>query len=463
MNLTIGDVLTMKHLSAHNISWPINRMFSGVSTDSRTVGKGELFVALRGENFDGNRFVARAFRRGAAAAIVDSRAGRAGAGTKPVIVVRDGVKALGALAATYRRKFSIPVVAVAGSNGKTTAKEMIAAVLAKKFRVLRTRGNLNNHIGVPMTLFEIRRGHEIAVIEIGTNHFGEVKRLAEMAVPTHGIITNIGREHLRYFRDLSGVARAEGELYEHLEEEGGTVFVNMDDAWLRKMSGRMGSGKKVTFGFSGTGRTVQGGRILIDRRGRAEFTVKRKSKKSFKISMSVPGTHNASNGLAAAAVGLEFGVGQRAVRSAIAAFRAVGKRMETVKAGGVTILNDTYNANPESVESALETLSLFSGDGKRIVVLADMLELGKNAVKEHERIGRAVAKLGFTELLCHGPLARRYCTGSRRGRHYADKRHLARDLRKTALPGDVVLIKGSRGMKMEEVVVDLVRHLGRAA
>ncbi len=475
MNLTLGDVLTVKHLSAHNISMPEGLAFSGVSTDSRTVAKGELFVALRGENFDGNRFVARAFRRGAAAAIVDSRAGRAGAGKKPVIVVRDGVKALGALASMYRKKFSLPVIAVAGSNGKTTAKEMIAAVLSKKFRVLRTRGNLNNDIGVPLTLFGLRRRHDVAVVEIGTNHFGEVKRLAGISAPTHGIVTNIGGEHLRYFGDLNGVAKAEGELYDHLEDNGGTVFVNADDPRLLKMSARMSRrsggkrgprGRKVSivrYGFSGRGRSVRGAGLRVDDGGRAGFTVKAKSKKPFRIRMSVPGTHNAANGLAAAAVGMEFGVSPAGVRSALSRFRAVGKRMETVRAGGVTILNDTYNANPGSVESALETLSLFSGDGRKIVVLADMLELGKNAAKEHGKVGRRISKLGFTLLFCHGPMAKRYCAGSGRGRHFDDKRRLSRELGKTVRPGDVVLVKGSRGMRMEEVVGDLVRRLGRAA
>jgi UDP-N-acetylmuramoyl-tripeptide--D-alanyl-D-alanine ligase len=369
MNLTIGDVLTVRHLSAHNISMPERRKFSGVSTDSRTVAAGELFVALRGENFDGNRFVARAFRRGAAAAIVDSRAGRAGAGNKPVIVVRDGVKALGALASVYRRKFLIPVVAVAGSNGKTTAKEMIASVLAKKFRVLRTGGNLNNQIGVPLTLFGLRRGHEVAVIEIGTNHFGEVMNLAKISAPTHGIITNIGREHLRYFRDLDGVARAEGELYRYLEQEGGTVFVNADDPRLMKMAGRIsgrmtgrgGAGKLVTYGFSGPGRSVRGGGIRVDRSGRTEFTVKAKSGKTFSVGMSVPGMHNASNGLSAAAVGLEFGVGQVAVRSALRRFRAVGKRMETVSRWN---LRSKRSASFRGLESASWSSQTCSNSGQ---------------------------------------------------------------------------------------------------
>ena len=181
------------------------------------------------------------------------------------------------------------------------------------------------------------------------------------------------------------------------------------------------------------------------------------------MKMSVPGSHNASNGLAAATVGLEFGVSPASVRTALAGFRAVGNRMEILKAGGVTILNDTYNANPESMESALETLSRISTRGKRIVVLADMLELGKNAGREHERIGRAISKFGFTEVFSFGAMAKRYCTGSKRGRHFLDKRQLTRELREMTRPGDVILVKGSRGMKMEDVVEALMGYLRRAA
>lgn len=475
MNLTIGDVLNVKHLSAHNLPRRDDRKFTGVSTDSRTVKKGELFVALRGENFDGNRFVARAFRRGAAAAIVDSPRGRALAGKKPAIVVRDGVKALGALASAYRRKFRIPVVAVAGSNGKTTAREMIADVLAKKFKVLRTRGNLNNQIGVPMTLFGLRRGHEAAVVEIGTNHFGEVKALSRIAAPTHGIVTNIGAEHLQFLRDLDGVAKAEGELYDYIGAQGGTLFVNGDDRRLARMARRIPAGpgrgarggrkrtnrevKKLVYGFTAAGASVRGGRIGVDRNGRAKFTVKARGKSPFGVRMSVPGTHNAANGLAAAAVGLEFGVPPAGIASALKGFRAVGKRMEVLTAGGVTVLNDTYNANPASVRSALETLGLFAGGGKRIVVLADMLELGKSAATEHDRIGRAVAAAGFTHLFAFGPLAKRYREASKRGTHFSDRRELARALRAVTRRGDVVLVKGSRGMKMEEVVEDLMSYL----
>ncbi|HLF15702.1 MAG TPA: UDP-N-acetylmuramoyl-tripeptide--D-alanyl-D-alanine ligase [Bacteroidota bacterium] len=460
MNLRMEDVLTVAHLSAHNVKIA-RKGFAGVCTDSRKVRRGELFVALRGDNFDGNAFVGEAFINGAAAAVVDSPVGRRGAGPNPVVVVKDAAKALMSIAGVYRSKFAIPVLAVAGSNGKTTTKEMIASVLGKKYRVLSTEGNLNNHIGVPMTLFGLRPGHGAAVVEMGTNHFGEVRYLADTARPTHGVITNIGREHLQFFKNLSGVANAEGELFEYLAASGGTAFVNADDDRVARLAGK--NATTVPYGFGARACTVRGKGLETDRSGHPRFTVHRRRGKPFGVKLAVPGRHAASNALAAAAIGIAFGVPAVGIRSALAEFRPVGKRMETVKAGGVTILNDTYNANPESVISALETLGLFAGRGRRIVVLADMLELGKNARREHKLAGAAIRAQGFTEILAYGPLAAYYLKPGGHGKHYADKRRLAEDLCSMTRPGDVVLVKGSRGMKMEEVVASLVEYLGRAA
>jgi UDP-N-acetylmuramoyl-tripeptide--D-alanyl-D-alanine ligase len=461
MNLRMEDVLRVPHIEAHNIAKAPRKGFAGVCTDSRKVRPGELFVALRGDNFDGNAFVAAAFRRGAAAAVVDSRRGRRNAGKKPVVVVKDAAKALGSIARIYRSKFAIPVVAVAGSNGKTTTKEMVARVLAKKYRVLSTEGNLNNHIGVPMTLFRIRGGHGAAVVEMGTNHFGEVRYLAETALPTHGVITNIGREHLQYFKSLDGVARAEGELFGFLAASGGTAFVNADDRRVVRIARK--NGKKVTYGLGRAAASVRGGRLETTGSGQASFTVRSRGRKPFAVRLTVPGRHAASNAMAAAAIGISFGVPASGIARALKDFRPVGKRMEMLRVNGVTVLNDTYNANPESVISALETLALFAGRGRRVVVLADMLELGKNARREHELVGAAIRRLGFTDVLTYGPLAKHYLKPGGTGTHYADKRRLAMDLCSMTVPGDVVLVKGSRGMKMEEVVASLVGHHGRAS
>lgn len=450
MNLTIADVLRTPHRAARNTAGLEGKRFAGVCTDSRKVRRGELFVALRGERFDGNRFVAAAFRRGAAAAVVDTPAGLRAAGRRPAVLVRDAAKALGAIARAYRKKFSVPVVAVAGSNGKTTTKEMIAKVLAGKYSVLSTEGNLNNHVGVPATLFGLRDTHDIAVVEVGTNHFGEVRYLAGVALPTHGLITNVGREHLQFFRNVEGVAKAEGELFEHLAASGGTAFVNADDERVVRLAAR--NATTVPYGFGGRGRTIRGGGLRLNGNGAASFTVRRKNGRPFAVEMSVPGRHAASNALAAASVGIAFGVPPSSIVRALKAFRPVGKRMEVLRAGGVTILNDTYNANPESMASALDTLALFRGRGRRFAVLGDMLELGRGARREHALVGAEIRRRRFDRLAAYGPLAKEYVRAAGSGRHYADKRELAADLLAEMRPGDVVLVKGSRGMRMEEVV-----------
>lgn len=461
MNLTIGDVLAVNHTGAYNIARLKTARFRDVSTDTRRIRKGDLFVALRGDRFDGNRFTAEAFRRGAAAAVVDSTRGLRGAGRNPVVLVPDAAEALGRIAGNYRARFAIPVIAVAGSNGKTTTKDMIAAVLRTKYRVLSTEGNLNNHVGVPLTLFRLRPAHQVAVVEIGTNHFGEVKALSAMTRPTHGLITNIGREHLEFFGGLSGVAKAEGELFEYLRDSGGRAFVNMDDPRIARWSERLRD--RVTYGFRPAARGVRGSGLGTERDGTARFTVRARGGKRFLLRTAAPGWQGAANALAAAAVGLEFGVSPAKIRAAVKKFRPAGKRMEMVKKGGVTILNDTYNANPDSVVSALDALGTISVRGKKIVVLADMLEMGPAARREHERIGRLVRSAGNLHLLTFGPMARHLSRSARTGSHFRTKQDLLRALRSLVERGDIVLVKGSRGMRMEEVVESLVGYLGRAA
>lgn len=461
MNLTIGDLLAVKHTCAQNLERLRTRRFRAVTTDSRTVGKGDLFVALRGDRFDGNAFTSEAFRRGAAAAVVDTPKGRRAAGRHPVIVVRNSTRALGDLSRIYRSKFNLPVIAVAGSNGKTTTKDLIAAALKKKYRVLATAGNFNNQVGVPLTLFRLRKNHEVAVVELGTNHFGEIRCLAGITLPTHGLITNIGREHLGYFRDLAGVAKAEGELIDFLETTGGTAFLNMDDPRLARRAGRPKS--VVRYGFTRKAREVKASALQIAPDGCPRFTVTRRGRRGFSVRMSVPGKQSAGNGVAAAAVALSFGVPALKIRAAVENFRPTGKRMEVLKKGGVVILNDTYNANPESVASALETLALISVRGKKIVVLADMLEMGNRARREHERVGRLVRSGGFAHLLTFGPKAKDINRAAGTGTHFRTKRELSRALHAVVGRGDALLVKGSRGMKMEEIVDSLLVYLRRAA
>jgi len=459
MSVTMKDVLAIAHVGVKNIPSLRRRSFPRVSIDSRSVGKGDLFIAIRGERLDGHAFVKQAFEQGAACAVVDERSDDETYKRRPHVVVQDTTKALGELARVHRRKFSIPVLAVAGSNGKTTTKEMIAQALSRKYRVLRTRGNLNNHIGVPLTLLEMTKRHEIAVVEIGTNHFGELTNLCAVLEPTHGIITNIGHEHLEFLKNLEGVAEAEGELFSALGARG-AGFVNVDDE--RIVARAKALRKKITYGFSAKAK-VRGSALTLGTDGCALFSVKAPGKKAFKIDLGMPGKHAANNALATAAVAMTFGVPQKAIRSSLKRFRPVGKRMEVVQCGGITILNDTYNANPDSVLSALETLRDMKCKGSKILILADMLELGDAAQAEHERLGRAVQSMGFGILLTYGPMASKMnkgATGMATNLHFDRKNALAEYAAGLVSRGDIVLVKGSRGMNMEDVVEFLQERLG---
>lgn len=461
MSIPVADLEAAGVDRAANLDRLRLRTFRGISTDSRTVGKGELFVALRGDQFDGNTFVAQAFARGAACAVVDDRADTSPFAGEPHVVVKDTTATLGRLANIYRRRFAIPVLAVGGSNGKTTTKEMIASVLGTTYAVLSTAGNLNNHIGVPQTIFRLRKRHEVAVVEVGTNHFGEIEYLCRILEPTHAVITNVGHEHLEFFKNLDGVAKAEAELFAGMQASG-TAFVNIDDPYIARFPVR--AKKKVSYGFAVAGRAaVRGLRPEVDHRGCPRFAVKPRREKEFPVELSTPGKHGMMNALAAAAIGVTFGVPAAKIRSSLGAFAAVGKRMEVVRAGGVTILNDTYNANPDSVIAALETLEAMACKGKKIVILGDMRELGDTARREHERVGERIRTLGLSNVLTFGPEAKAINSRleSDVNFHYDQKNVLSEYAAELVARGDVVLVKGSRGMKMEDVVTFLRERLKR--
>ena len=460
MKLTLSDLLGVEHAAMWNFDRLKEKSFTGVSTDSRSVNEGEIFFAIRGENFDGHQFVESAFRRGAACAVVDRQSDVGTYRRRPFVVIGDTTKTLGGLAHVYRKKFNIPFLAVAGSNGKTTTKEMIAKVLASRYSVLSTEGNLNNHIGVPKTLFRLDGRHEIAVIEIGTNHFGELGNLCSVLGPTHGLITNIGREHLEFFGNLAGVARAEGELFDAMGSSG-TGFVNADDPRIGRLAKLLR--RKVSYGFRAGG--VRGKLAAFGTDGCAAFEVKQRGRRAFAVGLRTPGLNAAENALAASAVGLYFGVPASDIARVLGRFAGVGNRMEVLRVGGLTILNDTYNANPESVLSALRTLELMSTTGKKIVVLADMLELGGASRSEHELIGKALNTMEFDCLMTYGPMARHIHEKAaiRARRHFDRKTTLSKRLADVASSTDIILVKGSRGMKMEEVVKFLQNRQGRKA
>ena len=458
MRLSAGDLLGIEFLFAGNVDNLKKRILKGVSTDSRYLKSGEIFFALRGEKYDGHEFVLKAFAAGAACAVVDEKADITAFKNHSYIIVNDTTKALGELARIYRKKFDIPVIAVAGSNGKTTTKEMIAQILSKKYTVHSTQGNLNNHIGVPQTIFGLKKSHEIAVIELGTNHFGELEYLCGIAEPTHGLITNIGREHLEFFGDLDGVARAESELWAALGKTG-TGFINNDDPYVVATAKNIR--RKVRYACSTRSVNLRGKILSIDENGCVTFRATPKRKKPFEVTLSVPGNHVVSNAVAATAVGLYFKVSAKDIQRALGEFEAVSKRMEITKIGGITIINDTYNANPDSVMSALQTLQSMKASGRKIIILSDMLEVGPDTKREHSRIGRTIGEMGFEFLLTYGNAARAIHENAdvKMKLHYDQKNILAEYAVELVSAGDIVLVKGSRGMKMEDVVLFLQERL----
>ncbi|MEX2115359.1 MAG: UDP-N-acetylmuramoyl-tripeptide--D-alanyl-D-alanine ligase [Bacteroidota bacterium] len=470
MKLSEQDLLKVTHVQTVDFGGRKPLTITGVSIDSRTVQLGDLFVALKGERVDGHDFVTRAITAGAAAVII----GRAWAGRNealmlslsvPRLVVDDTIKALGEFARLYRRKFDIPVIAVGGSNGKTTTKDMIKAVLGTHSAVLATEGNLNNHIGVPLTIFRLEKKHKVAVVEIGTNHPGEISYLCDILLPTHGLLTNIGTEHLEFFRTLGRVAKAEGELFDWLKtyrSKSAKVFINADDRFLAKRTRSIRNA--VTFGFKASRATVRGMNLTLSEKAQSRFQVK-SGARSFNVELSVPGMHTAMNALAAATVGLTFRVPPASIRRALHTFKPTGKRMEVIEMGGITVLNDTYNSNPDSVRASLQTLGSMKTTGKRIAVLADMLELGPDAAVMHRHVAHEAEKNGVEYLLTYGPLSREThdASNAKFKAHYEQKNMLAEYLTELLFTGDVVLVKGSRGMKMEDVVTFLRERLSKAA
>lgn len=467
---TVRDIVTIipdARLSGNSAA--ARRKVGGFSTDSRSLTTGEAFIALSGENFDGHDFLDRAAGRGASVAVVSERwleSQRSPAPSLPLIVVDDTLVAYGMIARAHRERFSYPVIAVAGSNGKTMTKELVADLLATRGPVLRTEGNLNNLIGVPAMMLRMSGEHRAAVIEIGTNTPGEIAQLCQILRPTHGLITNIGREHLELLGSLDGVAAEEGALFEYLDATGGIGFVNLDDRYIARMGKRLA--RKVTYGK--TIRADLVGRAgALDRSGSPRLTITdRRNERSIDLQLHTPGKHTATNALAAAAVALTLRIAPKSITRALEAFRpkiytsGYARLAAMTAANGATVLNDTYNANPDSVEVALATLAAIKPKrgGRRIAVLGDMFELGKSAPIEHRKIGEEIARIGTIDLVFfHGDGMRRAHRilsareeSRTESRHFSSKEKLGVTLAKLLSPEDVVLVKGSRGMRMEEIV-----------
>ena len=426
--------------------------FVGVSTDSRKVVPGSLFVALRGDRFDGHDHVAAAFAGGAVAALV----ARELPGVGPLLVVEDTVAALGRLAAGWRARHRLPLVAITGSTGKTTVKEMVAAILGRLGPVLATRGNLNNHIGVPLTLFDLDASHRAAVVEMGANHAGEIDYLARLARPSVGLVTNAGPVHLEGFGSVPGVARAKGELFAGLGADG-TAVINADDAHAAVWHELAADRRVLTFGVTADADVTTDPDTIdegVGLRPWLRFPL-RTPLGATAVELPLAGRHNVANALAAAAAALVAGADLEAVRAGLAAVPGVPGRLQGVPGPhGALIIDDTYNANPTAFAAAIELLA--GRPGRRWLVVGDMAELGEDAPRWHAWVGEQARARGIDRLFAVGALARRAAEAfGSEGETFPDQEALVGALRDALGDGVTLLVKGSRSARMERVVAAL--------
>lgn len=412
---------------------------SGVTTDSRRLKKGNIFFALKGENFDGNAYAAAALEDGAALAIIDNEEFNTVPGC---LLVSDVLSSLHELAAYHRKQLNIPVIGLTGTNGKTTTKELIYKVLSGKYDTHATAGNYNNHIGVPLTILGISELTEIAVIEMGANHIGEIALLCEIASPGYGLITNIGKAHLEGFGGYQGVIRAKTEMFDYLNKVGGTAFVNHDDEFLMSLAGRL---KKLTYGTN-PGADLRGQitssipflEILWNRDGG-----------SLQIPSQLYGDYNFENIMAAICVGMFFGVDPEDIVSAISEYIPDNNRSQMIKSKSNVIYMDAYNANPSSMTAAIIHFGKQSGD-KKMLILGDMFELGEESAQEHQKVLDIIRKK-FHRVMLIGPEFSDICRDEE-FHTFKDTAEAAEWLQKHPVEDASILVKGSRGITLENLL-----------
>lgn len=434
--------------------------FNGVLIDSRETKGGELFIPLRGERTDGHNFILDALKNGAAGSLLEQRQlnflQKSGFPPgKTLVAVDDTLQALHQLAFLNRQKNMIPLIAVTGSNGKTTTKDFVASVLATRYNVLKTEGNFNNHLGVPLMLLRLKKQHDVAVLELGMSGLGEISLLASLAVPSLGVITNIGEAHLEHLGSVENIYRAKKELLDAMGA-GKTAFLNGDDPYLRRV-GKDFAGRVFYYGF-GERANLRALNYFSSENG-LKFSAGMPEMKTQEFEIPVPGKHNVYNALAAIAVGMHFQIEYENIKKGLAKAKISGMRMERKTAqGGFRVINDAYNASPSSMKAALQTLKDLAGSNRVIAVLGDMLELGDIAEEGHLSVGRYAAALPVDYLITVGKLAVLIARGAREagqpeGKIFAAKnpRQALEHLQSLELKGSVILVKGSRMMRLEQI------------
>jgi len=454
--------ITVEHIieaTGGQLLWgDLTTQICGITTDSRESGEGMLFIPIKGNTFDGHAFIRAAFDCGAAAAIADKETDAVLG--KTIILVPDTLTALADIARMYRERFDIPIAAVTGSVGKTTTKDMLASALGMSCNVLKTPGNFNNEIGLPLTLFQLKEEHDMAVLEMGMNHFGEIHKLASIAKPNVAVITNIGMSHIEHLGSQEGILKAKLEVIDFFGGDG-LLILNGDDPMLWAQNGRLPC-KTVYYGIENSECAYRAENIRKSNEGICFDVVTEGGK--YAVSVPVPGEHNVYNALAAIAVARRFGVDIAQAINGIANFSASGMRMDILSSGGITLINDCYNASPSSMEAALKVLADTAAK-RRIAVLGDILEMGDFAPDAHKQVGEAVYKCGIDCLVTTGENGAHIASGAAEAGMdsaniwwFEDNKGINAFLANFIHKGDAILVKASRGMRFEQVVEYVNEH-----
>lgn len=424
--------------------------FARVSTDTRTLQANDLYIALVGENFDGNDFVNRSLEQGACGAVVSRESGV----DLPQLLVQDTTVALGEIARLNRLASKAMVVAITGSQGKTTVKEMIAAILRVEHRVLVTKGNLNNHIGVPLTLLEIEEDHDCAVIELGASGLGEIAYTVRLVMPHVAVLTNAAATHIEGFGDLNGVVQTKGEIIDGLEA-GGVAILNADDPHFSTWAKRAAGKRVVSFAVDAIA-DYRASELQLSALKDSNFTLHTPSGNA-RVTLSLAGKHNVRNALAAAAASMEAGASLEAVVQGLAKLQAVAGRLKQLSGiSGAIVIDDSYNASPSSFRVAIDVLA--SSSGNRVLIVGDMGELGSQSEQAHWELGEYAKLCGIESLWCTGPYSGLAAKSfGEQGHHFATQEALIRHAQANLGAGDIVLVKGSRSAAMERVVAKIIK------
>jgi UDP-N-acetylmuramoyl-tripeptide--D-alanyl-D-alanine ligase len=451
IKITLEDLFNIPGAIIYN---PDNyKSVSAVTIDSRKIPPNALFVAIKGRKFDGHAFIKDVLKNGAKAIVINKKnLNKFGNFKSPIVTVPDTIIALGNIASLWRKKLNTKIIAITGSVGKTSTKEILVQILGEKFNINKTIGNNNNHIGVPLTILSTNNKHDVLVVELGTNHFGEIQYSAGIVQPDYALITNISDSHLKFFQNRNGVLKEKSALIQETEAHNGVIFINNDDKLLNKYGLKLKN--KVTFAFNNDA-DVKGIISGYNSMGQAEIEISF-AKKVLRLSLPLYGEQNAKNFLAAVAMALKFGLSGKEIKSAAQKLVAADKRLNVKKLRDFMLIDDTYNANPESMKFSLELLGKISGYGHKTAILGDMFELGKNEIKLHQKLYSLIKGNHIDSVFTIGNRIKHLNELMKKSKieikHFNSRNALKSFLNKNDLINSVILVKGSRGMKMEEFV-----------